>query len=145
MILKMLVFHWLKHSKQTRGEEPTNKQAQSVFSAVNAARWAMCDCDMCDCFSACVCVCGMVAFIISVLKRLYLCVCVTLCVRLCILYVCVLYFHICPRCSMCVPVFMCSMEELEMWFKGLEGCVRCMVCTYTVCVWTDISILEGEL
>lgn len=44
MILKMLVFHWLKHSKQTWRRDPTNKQAQSVFSAVNTARWGMCDC-----------------------------------------------------------------------------------------------------
>ena len=60
MMLKMLVFHWLKHSKQTWRGDPTNKQTQSVFSAVNTARWG----DvwlgyvwLLHCMGVCVCVC----------------------------------------------------------------------------------------
>lgn len=53
MILKMLVFHWLKHSKQTWRGDTINKQAQSVFSAVNAAHLGMCNC-VCVWLSGCV-------------------------------------------------------------------------------------------
>ena len=31
---------------------------------------------------------------------------------------------VCTRLFLCVSVFVCSMEELEMWSKGLEECVR---------------------
>lgn len=53
MILKMLiVFHCLKHNKQTQKRDPANKQSQSVFSAANATHWEKCDWDTCHRFAA---------------------------------------------------------------------------------------------
>lgn len=72
MILKMLVFHWLKHSKQTGRGTPTNKQAQSVFSAVNirgcvammcvtSVHGRMCDCVIMMYFcQVCICSCLLI-------------------------------------------------------------------------------------
>lgn len=109
MILKMLVFHWLKHSKQTWRGDPTNKQAQSVFSAVNTARWRMWDCDVCDCFSA-VYMCMRVTVIV------HFCLCVyffsflpvDFCVQILANFIRFLYLCISLYSHLCVAVFVCS-------------------------------------
>lgn len=161
MILKMLVFHWLKYSKQTWRKVPTNKQAQSLFSAVNTARWGMC-----DCFSAWACVCECVIMIDHFCPFVKLCVFVCIhvcpfCLSTCVctflniflcFYMCVwLYIHMCV--CVCPPV--CALESVyacpclyAQWRNckcGLRAWRSVCAAQTNVCVWIDISILQGEL
>lgn len=167
MILKMLVFHWLKHSKQTWRGDPTNKQAQSVFSAVNTAQCGKCDCDMCDCdMCGCLNCTGVyvrpLCIFVFVSHCVFVCVCSVLSacgfVRVYIparfllfLYVSAfIYSHFC----MCLPAYVLGSLFMCLCVCVLSGGVGnvitgpgwvCLVQTANVCVESNISILQREL
>lgn len=161
MILKMLVFHWLKHSKQTWRGDPTNKQAQSVFSAVNTAQ---CGSVTVICATA-ICVAASTARVCMCDRCVFLSLCHTVFSFVCVLYflladlcVCIFlhiffYFYMCQRLyihisacvflrmfsgvCLCVSAFVCSAAGLEMWSEGPEECALCKLQMY---VWKATSV-----
>lgn len=167
MILKMLVFHWLKHSKQTWRGDPTNKQAQSVFSAVNTAQCesvtVICATAICVAAStALVCMCDRCVFLSSCHTVFSFCMCSVLSacrfVRVYIpahfllfLYVSAfIYSHFC----MCLPAYVLGSLFMCLCVCVLSGGVGnvitgpgwvCLVQTANVCVESNISILQREL
>lgn len=133
MILKMLVFHWLKHSKQTRRGEQTNKQAQSVFSAVKC-----CGCVTVIRVTALVhwraCESGIM---------MHLCLCETLCPLcpyggFCLFFEISIHLFFCNFCQCHPPLFpwtffwcVCksfSSTENMIWRFGLQRSICCMDC-----------------
>lgn len=161
MILKMLVFHWLKHSKQTWRGDPTNKQAQSVFSAVNTAQCEsvtvicataicvaastalVCMCDRCVFLSSCHTVFSFVCVLSFLLADL--CVCIFLhiffyfymCQRLYIHISACVFLRMFSGVCLCVSAFVCSVAGLEMWSQGLDECALCKLQMY---VWKATSV-----
>lgn len=153
---------WSTANKQTNKERRTNKQTSPI---------CFLSCECCtlsdvwlwyvwlpQCMSVCLCV-NVAAFFISMLN-LYVCVFflfVSLRARLCIHFVCVHFIHIClcivcPHCSVCVYalesvcVCLCLCAQWRNWKCDSRawGCV-CAALTADIYVWTDISILKGEL
>lgn len=126
MILKMLVFHWLKHGKQTWRGDPTNKQVQSVFSAVNTAQWGsvtvICvtaSAHGCVCVTAAFCLCVKLCFHLRMFSSpscLWLCACVFLHISF-YFYMCM---HLYTRISVCI---------LPCVFSGVCLCVSLFVCS----------------
>lgn len=105
MILKMLVFHWLKHSKQTWRGDPTNKQAQSVFSAVNTAQ---CESVTVICATA-ICVAASTALVCMCDRCVFLSSCHTV---------------FCPFClQICACVYSCT-------FSFISICVSVYIFTF---------------
>lgn len=117
MILKMLiVFHCLKHNKQTRKRDPANKQSQSVFSAANATQWEQCDWYTCQRFDG--------------YERWQLCI-----------FVFVLNFFLCAFSPLSACRFVCRLLHV---FSTHKTYLHLCVCVEPLCVWL-LNAVTGDV